>query len=181
MTIGSVWNMSMYALYGTAIAPLDTVYTGTQTNTAQEKGYNAAGRELVRFENDATFHIKTPFHDSTSTSYSFAAEAGDTIFSYAHLDDTASTIMMRSSPAPGQTWAEGSAYATVVGQEDVTVAAGTYKGAWKVDLTSSIRGVTVDIYEWFARGTGLVKVYYEYTDEGYESVYSAELTSATIK
>jgi len=181
MTIGSVWNMSSYTLYGTTLASLDTMTTGTQTNTALEKANLSNGREVVKFKNDATVHYKALDTTITTTSYSYTAEVGDTIFSYTSLDDTIGTPVMRSNPAAGQTWAEGSVIATVVGQENVTVAAGTYKGAWKVKLTSSIGGVGVDIYEWFASGTGMVKVYYAYAANGYQSEYSAELTSATIK
>ena len=109
------------------------------------------------------------------------AEVGDTIFSYTSLDDTIGTPVMRSNPAVGQTWSEGSATAVVVGQEDVTVTAGTYKGAWKVKLSVSHGGLAFDIYEWYARGTGMVKVYYDASYGGSERVFDEELTSATIK
>lgn len=181
MTIGSVWNMSMYTLYGTTLAALDTMSTGTQTNTALEKANLSNGREVTKFKSDVTIRYKTPDTAITTTSYSYAAEVGDTIFNYANLDDTTGTPMMRLTPAPGQTWTAGSATATVVGQEDVTVAAGTYKGAWKVKFTTSNGGVTMDMYEWFAKGTGMVKAYFDYTSNGYQTQYSEELTSATIK
>ena len=181
MTIGSVWNMSMYTRAGDTLATLDTMSTGTQTNTALAKVNLANGKEVTKFRNDATVHFKAQDSTVTTTSYSYVAEVGDTIFSYANLDDTTGTPMMRSTPEVGQTWTEGSSTATVVGQEDVTVAGGTYKGAWKVKLSSSNGGVTMDIYEWFAKGTGMVKVHYDYTNSGLRTVYNAELTSANVK
>jgi hypothetical protein len=181
MTLGSVWNMRAVTLAGSATASLDTVETRTETNTALDKVNLSSGREVVRFRNDATTYY--PNEDSTyiSTSYSYVAEVGDTVFYYANLDDTAGIVFMLSNPAVGQTWSVNAATATVVGQEDVTVPAGTYKGAWKVKLSTNYGLFIMDIYEWFARGTGLVKVYSDFSSESYRTVYSSELTSATIK
>ncbi len=181
MTIGSVWNMSSYTLYGTTLASLDTMSTGTRTNTALEKANLSNGREVVKFKNDATVYYKALDTTVTTTSYSYTAEVGDTIFSYTSLDDTIGTPVMRSNPAVGQTWSEGSATAMVVGQEDVTVAAGTYKKAWKVKIITNVGGVTVEMVNWYARGVGNVKMYYEGEYQGYGQVFNEELTSAVIK
>ncbi|MCX6841049.1 MAG: hypothetical protein NTX53_02015 [candidate division WOR-3 bacterium] len=181
MTIGSVWNMSSYTLYGTTLASLDTMTTGTQTNTALEKANLSNGREVVKFKNDATVHYKALDTTITTTSYSYVAEVGDTIFSYTSLDDTIGTPVMRSNPAAGQTWAEGSVIATVVGQENVTVAAGTYRKAWKIKTITNIGGVTVEMFSWYARGVGNVKMHYEGEYQGHSQVFNEELTSATIK
>ena len=88
---------------------------------------------------------------------------------------------MMSNPAVGQSWSQGPATAIVVGQEDVTVAAGTYKKAWKVKTITNIGGVTVQMFNWYARGVGNVKMHYEGEYQGYSQVYNEELTSATIK
>jgi hypothetical protein len=181
MTLGSVWNMEAVTLSGTTAASLDTTETGTQTVTALDKVTLTSGREVVRFRNDATTYYRDGDSTSTTTDYSYAAEMGDTIFYYANLDDTAGTIFMMSNPKAGQTWSAGIAVVTVIGQEDVTVPAGTYKGAWKVKLSSDFGLFTVDVYEWFARGTGLVRVYSDVTSQGYRTQYSSELTSADIK
>ncbi|HTW92187.1 MAG TPA: hypothetical protein VMH22_10815 [bacterium] len=181
MTVGSAWNMSECTLHGTTSASLDTSITGTQTTTALGKANLFNGREVTKFRDDATDHYRAPDTIITTTSYFCVTEVGDTIFSYADLSDTVGVPMMRSTPAEGQTWTQGSATATVVGQEDVRVPAGVYRDAWKVKLTSSAGGVTEDVYEWFARGTGMVKVSYDYTANGKRTVYDAALTSATIK
>ena len=181
MTIGDVWNMSTVTLHGTAIATLDTVSTAAITRTAVQKASLSNGREVVEFKDDTTVHTRAPDTTISTTGYFYVAEVGDTIKSYKSLDDTTGTIMLMSSPAAGQTWIEGTTTATVVGQEAVTVPAGTYKRAWKVKLAVSRGGLAFDIYEWYARGTGLVKVYYDASYGGSERVFDEELTSATIK
>ena len=118
------------------------------------------------------------------TGYCYVAEVGDSVLTYVNPSDTTGTTIMRSTPAVGQTWSEGSAAtATVVDQEDVTVAAGTYKGAWKVKVSTTMADfpAPVDIYKWYARGTGLVKDSFDFSAMGNEESYSSELTSATIK
>jgi len=181
MTIGNVWNMSTSTLHGTAIATLDTVSTATITRTALQKASLSNGREVVEFRDDTTTHTRTPDTTISTTGYFYMAEVGDTIKSYTSLDDTTGTSTLMSNPAAGQTWTEGTTTATVVGQEDVTVTAGTYKGAWKVKLSVRHGGLAFDIYEWYARGTGMVKVYYDASYGGSERVFDEELTSATIK
>jgi hypothetical protein len=181
MMPGSVWNMEAVTLAGAAGASLDTVETSTETNTALDTVVLSSGRKVMRFRNDATTYHRDGDSTSVTTSYSYAAEVGDTIFYYANLDDTAGAIFMMSNPQVGQTWSAGVTAATVIGQEDVTVPAGTYKGAWKVKLSTDLGLFTVDIYEWFARGTGLVRVYSDATSQGYRTQYNSELTSATIK
>jgi hypothetical protein len=178
MTVGSVWHMSTYYLFGTTPASLDTMETQTQTTTALEKARLINGREVTKFESDLIIYFKQQDTTVASTTYCYIAEVGDTILRYKDLDDTIGVPKMRSTPAVGQTWSEGSSGdATVVGQEDVTVAAGTYKGAWKVMRATII----ANICEWYAPGTGLVKMYYDTTTLGNRTVYSSELTSATIK
>ncbi|MBN2465204.1 hypothetical protein JXD38_06240 [candidate division WOR-3 bacterium] len=181
MTLGSVWNMDAVTLAGATGASLDTVETSTETNTALDMVILSSGREVVRFRTDATTHYRDGDSTSVTTSYSYVAEVHDTIFYHADLDDTAGTIFMMSNPEVGQTWSAGIATATVIGQEDVTVPGGTYKGAWKVKLSTDFGIFTLDIYEWFARGTGLVRVYSDATSQGYRTQYNSELTSADIK
>ena len=181
MTIGNVWNMSTSTLHGPATGTLDTVSTATITRTALQKANLSNGREVVEFRDDTTTHTRTPDTTISTTGYFYMAEAGDTIKSYTSLDDTTGTSTLMSNPAAGQTWTEGTTTATVVGQEDVTVTAGTYRGAWKLKLSVSRGGLAFDIYEWYARGTGMVKVYYDASYGGSERVFDEELTSATIK
>jgi len=178
ITVGSVWNRSVTLLRGTTTASLDTVETEIQATTALGKVTLINGREVIKIENDLTSYFRQQDTTAASTTYAYVAEVGDTVVTYADQNDTVGSPTMRLTPAVGQTWTSvSSGTSTVVGQEDVTVAAGTYKGAWKVRRATVIG----NIYEWYAPGTGLVKMYYDTTLVGNRTVYSSELTSATIK
>jgi len=181
MTIGSVWNTEFYVLQGTTAAALDTVQTGVTMSTAAEKVNLTNGKEVVKFRNENTVHNFVPESTFSTTSYSYMREEDDAILSYAAPDDTTGDTVMMSNPAVGQSWSQGPLTAIVVGQEDVTVAAGTYRNAWKVKLVSNVGGATIELFSWSARGTGNVKMYHEGEQAGFSQVFSQELTSATIK
>jgi hypothetical protein len=181
MTIGSVWHTESYLLEGQAVAALDTFEADVTTTMAFENANLTNGKEVVKFKSESTIHLRTPDSTYTTTSYSVLREEEGAILSYGALDDTIGDTVMMSSPAVGQSWSTGPATAIIVGQEDVTVAAGTYKKAWKVKTITNIGGVTVEMYSWYARGVGNVKMHYEGEYQGYSQVYNQELTSATIK
>jgi hypothetical protein len=181
MTIGSVWHTESYLLEGQAVAALDTFEADVTTTMAFENANLTNGKEVVKFKSESTIHLRTPDSTYTTTSYSVLREEEGAILSYGALDDTIGDTVMMSSPAVGQSWSTGPATAIIVGQEDVTVAAGTYKKAWKVETITNIGGVTVEMYSWYARGVGNVKMHYEGEYQGYSQVYNQELTSATIK
>jgi hypothetical protein len=181
MTIGSVWNTESCLLEGQATAALDTFETGVMTTTALERANLTNGKDVVKFRSESTVHLRTPDSTYTTTSYSLLREDSAAILSYGALDDTIGDTVMMSNPAAGQSWSQGPAVAVVVGQEDVTVAAGTYRKAWKVKTVTSIGGITVVMFSWYARGVGSVKIHYEGEYQGYSRVYNQELTSATIE
>ena len=181
MTIGSVWNTELYALEGQTGTTLDTSETGVTTTTALEKDSLTNGKEVVKFKSESTVHLRTPDSTYTTISYSFLREEDGAILSYGALDDTIGDTLMMTSPAVGQTWSPATGTAIVVGQEDVTVPAGTYKKAWKVKTAVNVGGVTLEMFSWYARGVGNVRMHYEGAYLGYSQVYDEELTSATIK
>ncbi len=181
MSVGSVWKMDVLSMTGTTIASLDTASTGTVVKTAVDKTNLATGKEVVVYRYETTTHLRTPDSTYTNTTYVYCREDGDWILVYSSLDDTTADTVMVTSPSVGKTWHEGSATKEVVGQEDVTVPAGTYKSAWKAKLTAGQDGYTLEAYYWYAKGAGLVKYSYVWTYQGQSKVYSEELTSATIK
>jgi hypothetical protein len=181
LSVGSVWNMDILIMSGMTIASLDTFETGTVVITALEKANLSSGEEVVKFKNDVTIHMRTPDSTYSNTTYSYTREAGDWILSYSDLNDTTADTVMVTDPAVGKTWHQSSGTAEIVGQEDVTVVAGTYKGAWKVKATMTQGGSTFDMYYWYAKGTGMVKAHFESSYQGYSQVYNQELTSANIK
>jgi hypothetical protein len=181
MTLGSVWHTDSYLLEGQAAAAMDTFETDVTTTTALEKANLTNGKEVVRFRSESTVHLRTPDSTYTTTGDSLLSEEEGAILSYGALDDTIGDTVMMSSPAVGQSWSTGPATSIIVGQEDVTVAAGTYKKAWKIKTITNISGVTVEMYSWYARGVGKVKMHGEGEYQGYSAVFDEELTSATIK
>lgn len=178
LSVGSVWNMDVVLMAGTAAAALDTMQTGTAVSTAVDKANLATGPEVIKFRNDVTVHILMPDTTYTMTTYAYYREDGDWILSYADLDDSIGDTVMVTSPSVGKTWHQGTSTVEVIGQEDVSVPAGTFKNAWKVKLTTN---TAMEMFYWFAGGTGMVKLHYEFTDMGYTQVYDQSLTSATIK
>ena len=180
MTIGSAWHTESCLLEGQTGAALDTFETDVTTTTALEKANLANGKEVVKFESESTVHLRTPDSTYTTTGYSLLGEEDGAILSYGALDDTIGDTVMMLDPAVGQTWSPGPATAIVIGQEDVTVAAGTYKKAWKVKTITNIGGITVEMFTWYARGVGNVKTHYEGAYQGYSQTFDEELTSATI-
>ncbi len=182
MSVGSVWNMEMYGLSGTTTASLDTFLTGTGTNTAVEKTTLTGGQEVVKFKNETSFNFSASDSTFDTTVYSYVREDGNAILSYSALDDTTGDTVLMTNLSVGQKWNQGSSgTAEVIGQENVTVKAGTYKNAWKVKLTTAMGGTSDNMYYWYAKGIGLVKMHYEFTAGGYTQKYNQELTSATIK
>lgn len=181
MSVGSVWKMDILFTSVPTNGPTDTMETGTIVTTAGEKATLATGKEVVSYRRDTTVHLRSPDSTRTSTSYVYYREDGDWVLGYASLDDTTADTVMVTTPSVGKTWQQGTATMEVVGQEDVTVPAGTYKGAWKVKFSASAGGTTFNMYYWYAKGTGLVKFYHEWTYTGFSHIYTEELTSTTIK
>jgi len=181
MTVGSVWNREFYMLQGQAGSTPDTLETGVTTTTAVEKANLTSGGEVVKFRHESSVHLRTPDSTYMTTTYSYYREEGDVILLYTALDDATGDTVMTLNPAVGQSWSQGPATAIVVGQEDVTVAAGTYRNAWKVKLVTNVGGITVEAFSWYARGVGNVKMHGEGEYQSFSQVYSEELTSAVVK
>ncbi len=172
MSVGSVWNMDMVAT-----AAQDTFMTGTYVTTAVEKANLGSGEEVVKMKTEMSQHIRMPDTTITTTSYAYVREAGDWILSYSDLNDSTGDTVMVTTPTVGMKWHQGTGTTEVIGQEDVTVKAGTYKSAWKFKMTTS----GTDFFYWYAKGIGMVKAHSEYEEQSVEWMNDMELTSATIK
>jgi hypothetical protein len=181
MTIGSVWHTESHSLGGQSGGVLDTSQTAVTTTTALEKALLSNGKEVVRFRHESAVHEFDPDSSYSSTTETLLREEDDVIMVYAALDDTIGDTLMMLNPAVGQNWGQGIATAIVVGQENVTVPAGTYKKAWKVKTVANLGVVTVEVHTWYAKGVGNVKMHSEAEFMGSVEVIDEELTSATIK
>jgi hypothetical protein len=182
MTVGSQWDYSGYTLYGTTNPPTDTMQTMTSTTIAQAKTTLSNGNEVVPFQSTTVKHILFPIERTDTTSVTgYARESGDVILSYSSTNDTTPDTLMITTLEANKTWYDGSRTALVVGQEDVTVAAGTYKNAWKIKYTTVSGSDTMEMFQWFAKGVGAVKTHYETSESGFYIIYDQGLTSSTIK
>jgi len=172
MSVGSVWNMDMVAT-----SAQDTFMTGTYIATVVEKASLASGEEVVKTKTEMNQHLRMPDTTMTTTSYAYIREAGDWILSYSDLNDSVGDTVMVTTPTVGMKWHQGTGTTEVIGQEDVTVKAGTYKSAWKFKMTTT----NMDFFFWYANGVGMVKGRTQYEDQGVQWLNELELTSATIK
>jgi hypothetical protein len=181
LTVGNVWHTESSLLEGQTGSDLDTSATTVTTTTASQKDSLTNGKEVVSLSTETTTRERSPDSTYTTTSVSFLREENGVIMFYGALDDTVGDTLMMSEPAVGQTWSPGPATSVVIGQENVSVPAGTYKKAWKVKTISNFGFLTIEIFSWYARGVGNVKNHYEITYEDQNQVFDEELTSATIK
>ena len=181
MSVGSSWHMDITITSSGTAASLDTSGTGTVVYTMADKANLTAGPEVVRYEGVETVHSLTPDSTFTDTFHSYYRDEGDWILGYSTLDDTAPDTVMVTTPSVGMTWHSGTLLTEVVGQEDVSVPAKTYRKAWKIKSSSNQGGFDTQTFSWYAPGTGLVKTRYELSYQGYSMVAEEVLTSATIK
>ena len=181
LTLGSTWNTESHSLGGQSGGVLDTSQTAVTTTTALEKALLSNGKEVVRFRHESAVHEFDSDSSYSSTMETLLREEDDVIMVYAALDDTIGDTLMMLNPAVGQNWGQGIATAIVVGQENVTVPAGTYKKAWKVKAVANLGVVTVEVHTWYAKGVGNLKMHSEAEFMGSVEVIDEELSSATIK
>jgi hypothetical protein len=183
MSVGSQWDYSGYMLYGTTTPPTDTFQTMTVTTVAQAKTTLTSGEEVIPFQSTVITRLFFPtVRTDTSIGKSYVRESGDVILGYDSLSTSIPDTLMVMPLEANKTWHNGSnVIVLVVGQEDVMVAAGTYKNAWKIKYTSVSGSDTMETFQWYAKGVGAVKTHYEYTESGYNMIFNQELLSATIK
>jgi len=182
MSVGSQWNYEGYTLYGTTTPPTDTMETTTSTIITQAKTTLTSGEEVIPFQNTQITRYFFPIVETdTIILTSYVREADDAILSYDSTSDTTPDTLLMLPLETGKTWHYGSVTALVVGQEDVTVEAGTYKNAWKIKFTIISGSYTRELFQWYAKDIGQVKLHSEYTGAQYNMINHLELLSATIK
>jgi hypothetical protein len=183
MSVGSQWDYEGYVLFGTTTAAMDTQQTMTVTTEAQAKTTLTSGEEVIPFQSTVITHQFLPsVMTDTTIGTSYSRESGDAILQYDSLSTSIPDTLLKMPLSEGDTWYVASnAKALVVGKEDVTVPAGTYKNTWKIKITSSGGGYTMDMFFWYAKGVGSVKTHYENTYGGYTSIFNQELKSVDIK
>lgn len=183
MGVGSTWNYEGYALMTTSVAGTDTIQTSTTETEATKEDKLTTGEGVVEFVSTTTIHMKLPAESTfTWVDTSYVQKTDEQILSYSSKDDTNPMITIALPLEQDKTWqVTSNTTARVIAKEDVTVAAGTYKNCWKLELTTTADAGTSTMYYWYADGTGSVQTHMESENQGTTLVMHSELSSATIR
>ncbi len=180
-SVGSNWNYRMFVLMSSTDGTADTVQTMQMTTLANRKDKLHSGEDAIEMITTTINTIKIP-RESTFTvvETNYVRETGNAVLDYDSKDDTEPDTILVLPLAKGKIWhiAE-EILAEVMDQEDVTVAAGTYKKTWKIKQRET--GTDEEIYIWYANRVGMVRVHSEWSFMGYNFTMHGELTSASIK
>ncbi len=181
--VGSKWEYEGYAITeSTTDAPADTVYKLTATIVAEKKDKLSSGDEVIMMIQNSEVHYYQP----SETSYSFVEtsyvrETKDAVLSYDTKNDTTPDTTLVLPLKEGKTWhIYENVVAKVLSQEDITVKAGTYKKAWKIEYTDTAASNYKE-YFWYANNIGMAKAYGEWTWGASTVKSTVELVKATIK
>ncbi|MEN9978770.1 MAG: hypothetical protein ABIK38_00290 [candidate division WOR-3 bacterium] len=184
LTVGNSWSYRGYArmLTVTDDQP-DTMQTMTIQVVATGKDNLNSGEEVIELVSTNSVHLYFPFETTyivVDTSY--ARETGDFLLTYESKTDSAPDTTLALPLTKDKTWRINEfTVARVLQQEDVSVPAGIYRSAWKVEQTVTSGAQTFTQHWWYGNNVGPVKAHWQesYGTANYE--FSLELTSATIK
>jgi hypothetical protein len=182
LKVGNRWKYEGYATFqDTAATTVDTI---SKTKIENEIVGTAEinGKTVYTCVTKTTNYNFLPSIDTVITvDTSYFCEDKDTIWSYESLSDTTPQIMMIKPLEASKTWQQifddDTVTYTVKTKETVTVPAGEYKNAWKIEVKTA--GSTETQYMWYADGVGLIKLYAEYA--GNYRKFWFELIEAEIK
>lgn len=184
LSIGSTWNWYAWTLMTTSTdGTPDTVQTLTINTRATKNDKLSTGEDVVQLVKVGTIHIRYP-RESTYTidETCYVRETDKFVLSYDSKDDTEPDTVLALPLAAGKQWrVNQDMTAEALKQEDITVTAGTYRNAWKIETRSISGADTIRMYEWYADRVGNVQYHFEQTFAGYTFIYHGELISATIK
>ncbi len=181
-TVGSKWDYSGYVLLETGTdAQPDTIQKITATTLANKKDKLTSGEDVTEMITTIEFHQYYPTETTfTQSETGYIRETDNAILSYESKDDTAPDTALALPLIKDKTWhVNADVVAKALDQEDVTVQAGTYKKAWKVEQT--LTGEDYKQYYWFANNIGMAKIYWQQTEQSATITFNMELTKATIK
>lgn len=184
MTVGSSWSYRGYVrLRSGTDEPPDTIQTLQAQAQATRRTSLVAGGEVTEFVTTTQIQIRYPFDTSyTAVETTYHRETGNLILCYESLSDNEPDTSLVLPLVRDKTWRVNEAVtARVIGQEDVTVPAGVYRNAWKIEYTYSAGGQSFTQQVWYAGNVGLVKVQGVETYGAVTYEHSRELTSATIR
>jgi hypothetical protein len=180
LAVGNIWNYSGYTTMASTQASTDTTMMLTQTIKVIGTDTLNNGTSVFVIEATITEDMSLPDTTFTIVDTSYYAETDSSVVAYGDKSATEGQIVLRIPLEAGASWMQGSSTMTVAEQEDVTVTAGTYKSAWRLDITNPAYP-DMQSHGWYANKVGQVKTEMTYTQSGYTVHQLLELTSATIK
>lgn len=184
LSVGSTWDMEGYVLFGTTAAALDTMQTFTTRTKVERTTQLNAGGDVFEMLRQGTVHVRYPIETTyTTVDTSYVRETATALLSYYGLEDTNPDTMAILPLSPGKTWrVSPNTTAEAVGQEDLTVIAGSFRKVWKIKYTSTDSSETFDVFMFLANHVGSVRTHWEVEPlQGYRQVYNEELASYSIK
>jgi len=180
LALNNVWHYVfttttvMKGTVDTTITTTDSTYTEIVAETT------LSGKKAWKFTD----------HYGASSSSSYIVEESDRILQYGSPTDSEPSTWLKLPLAQNATWVmdsmsyAGKVTATVKAKESVTVPAGTFGDAWRVEYVFDSMP-TSPWREWFAAGVGLAKFSNEGTsstpDETTTVTMTQELTGYTVK
>jgi hypothetical protein len=181
LTVGNVWNYTGALTQTSTLASTDTVMTWQWRLEVTGTDTLNSGIAVFEVETQTETHMSAPYDTTFSdTSVVYWQQTDTCVYSYTDKADTTGSVIVRLPLEVGKSWTTGSMTTTVAAQENVTVEAGTYKKAWRLDLTDST-STTYSAHAWYGNGVGTVKQEQTSSYSGFTNHLVMELTSATIK
>lgn len=173
MGVGSTWNYSWMVIVTVGGGAPDT--TSETVKTVAKATDQIGSEEVVMFITELS-------DKDTEFETTYVKKTDDDIIVYSSKTDTTPDRVMALPLEANKTWTVNEGYtARAIGRESVTVPAGTYGKAWKIEYSLVTDSDTLKFHQWFAAGTGFVKYHSARSDSLMSMTMKQELTSATIK
>jgi hypothetical protein len=175
LAVGNTWNYDMTYL----MIYIDTVEaTGTSVTEVTAEATLDNDVDVLEFVETMTWDTLLP--NTAETTYLY--ETDDYLLIYDDLADTVPDTSLVLPFEEGNTWlvyadSLDTLTAEVVGQETVTVPAGTFEDCWDIEYTSL--GQTQ--HNWFALDVGPVKHFMQAMDQNMTIEFTRVLTSYDLQ
>ncbi|MGQ9678827.1 MAG: hypothetical protein ACUVUD_06055 [bacterium] len=184
LSIGSTWNYFFCTIMSTGNdGSMDTIETTTSSTRATMNDKLNSGEDVVALVKTGTVHLRFP----RETTYAiietcYTRKTENFVLDYESKNDTEPDTVLALPLAVGKKWHINSELtAEVLQRENVTVTAGIYPNAWKIEMVYVSGQDTFRIFTWYASGVGNIKYSSEQSSAGDTFIYHGELVSANVK
>ena len=180
LTVGNAWNQRAVSILETTDATPETSLITENRMVIINKDTLNSGLDVFAMAQATTMNFRSPETTYIVFDTTFIHEGDDAVLTFDSKGDTTGDTLLSLPLGVGKTWVQSLAVATVAQQENVTVAAGTYKNCWRIDYKVALQtGLTMHM--WYGNKVGAVKTETVIIAANYKSTYISELTSAIIK